>query len=55
LLRATLEGVTVKLAIYSQTFPLEAIRRRLYVSYDLPAPSGPLPVPSPPVHRLRAK
>ncbi|MGW7685609.1 TetR/AcrR family transcriptional regulator [Kribbella sp. NPDC054772] len=55
LLRATLEGVTVKLAIYRETFPLEAIRRRLYAGYDLPAPSVPLPVPSPPVDRLRAK
>ncbi|WP_433165705.1 TetR/AcrR family transcriptional regulator [Kribbella sp. CA-247076] len=55
LLRATLEGVTVKLAIYPQTFPLEAVRRRLYVTYDLPEPAAPLPVPSPPVHRLRAK
>jgi AcrR family transcriptional regulator len=55
LLRATLEGVTVKLAIYAQTFPLEAVRRRLYAGYDLPAPPTPLPVPSPPPHRLRAK
>jgi AcrR family transcriptional regulator len=55
LLRATLEGVTVKLAIYPHTFPLEAVRRRLYVTYSLPAPIAPLPVPSPPVHRLRAK
>ncbi len=55
LLRATLEGVTVKLAIYPQTLPLEAIRRRLYAGYHLPPPATPLPVPSPPVHRLRAK
>ncbi|TDD19654.1 TetR/AcrR family transcriptional regulator [Kribbella turkmenica] len=55
LLRATLEGVTVKLAIYRQTFPLEAVRRRLYVTYDLPQPVAPLPVPSPPVDRLRAR
>jgi AcrR family transcriptional regulator len=55
LLRATLEGVTVKLAIYRETFPLEAIRRRLYAGYDLPAPVAPLPVASPPVDRLRAK
>ena len=55
LLRATLEGVTVKLAIYQETFPLEAIRRRLYATYDLPGPAMPLPVPSPPVDRLRAK
>jgi AcrR family transcriptional regulator len=55
LLRATLEGVTVKLAIYPHTFPLEAVRRRLYDTYNLPAPTAPLPVPSPPVHRLRAK
>jgi len=55
LLRATLEGVTVKLAIYQETFPLEAIRRRIYTSYNLPAPVAPLPVPSPPVDRLRAK
>lgn len=55
LLRATLEGVTVKLAIYRETFPLEAIRRRLYSGYDLPAPTVPLPIPSPAVDRLRAK
>ena len=55
LLRATLEGVTVKLAIYPRTLPLEAIRRRLYTGYNLPPPTAPLPVPSPPPHRLRAK
>ncbi|HEY3557015.1 MAG TPA: helix-turn-helix domain-containing protein [Kribbella sp.] len=55
LLRATLEGVTVKLAIYRETFPLEAIRRRLYAGYDLPAPQAPLPFASPVVDRLRAK
>jgi len=55
LLRATLEGVTVKLAIYRQTFPLEAVRRRLYAGYALSEPAFPLPITSPPVHRLRAK
>ena len=55
LLRATLEGVTVKLAIYPETFPVEDIRRRLYVGYALPTPVAPLPIPSPPVDRLRAK
>ncbi|ADB30110.1 transcriptional regulator, TetR family [Kribbella flavida DSM 17836] len=55
LLRATLEGVTVKLAIYPETFPLEHVRRRLHAGYGLPAPTTPLPVPSPPVNRLRAK
>jgi AcrR family transcriptional regulator len=55
LLRATLEGVTVKLAIYQETFPLEDIRRRLYAGYNLPAPAVPLPIASPPVDRLRAK
>lgn len=55
LLRATLEGVTVKLAIYSHTFPLEDVRRRLYAGYSLPEPAAPLPITSPPVHRLRAK
>jgi AcrR family transcriptional regulator len=55
LLRATLEGVTVKLAIYRETFPLEAVRRRLYAGYDLPAPASPLPFASPAVDRLRAK
>jgi AcrR family transcriptional regulator len=55
LLRAILEGITVKLAIYPQTFPLESVRRRVYTSYNLPAPTTPIPVPSPPVHRLRAK
>jgi AcrR family transcriptional regulator len=55
LLRATLEGVTVKLAIYPETFPLEAVRRRLHASYDLPVPTAPLPIHSPQVNRLRAK
>ncbi|GAA3098107.1 AcrR family transcriptional regulator [Kribbella aluminosa] len=55
LLRATLEGVTVKLAIYRETFPLEAIRHRLYAGYSLPAPATPLPFTSPPADRLRAK
>ncbi|MDX6282389.1 MAG: hypothetical protein QOH03_3460 [Kribbellaceae bacterium] len=55
LLRATLEGVTVKMAIYPETFPLEAVRRRLYTSYGLPAPKSPLPISSPAVDRLRAK
>jgi AcrR family transcriptional regulator len=55
LLRATLEGVTVKLAIYPDTFPVEAVRRRLHASYGLPEPSDPLPIHSPPVDRLRAK
>lgn len=55
LLRATLEGITVKLAIYPETFPIEAIRRRLRTSYGLPIPAAPLPITSPPVDRLRAK
>jgi AcrR family transcriptional regulator len=55
LLRATLEGVTVKLAIYPTTFPVEAVRRRLYATYDLPAPTAALPIESPAVDRLRAK
>ncbi|MEV0798376.1 helix-turn-helix domain-containing protein [Kribbella sp. NPDC050281] len=55
LLRATLEGVTVKLAIYSETFPVEDIRRRLYAGYDLATPTAPLPISSPRVDRLRAK
>jgi AcrR family transcriptional regulator len=55
LLRATLEGVTVKMAIYPSTFPVEAIRRRLHASYGLPEPVAPLPIPSPQVDRLRAK
>ena len=55
LLRATLEGVTVKMAIYQATFPVEAIRLRLYAAYALPEPSTPLPITSPPVNRLRAK
>lgn len=55
LLRATLEGVTVKLAIYRETFPLEDIRRRLYAGYSLPTPAAPLPISSPRVDRLRAK
>lgn len=54
LLRATLEGVTVKLAIYPDTFPVEAVRRRLHASYDLPVPAEDLPIDSPPADRLRA-
>ncbi|QNE23140.1 TetR/AcrR family transcriptional regulator [Kribbella qitaiheensis] len=55
LLRATLEGVTVKMAIYPETFPVESVRRRLYAGYDLPEPLASLPITSPPVTRLRAK
>lgn len=55
LLRATLEGVTVKLAIYPETFPVEAVRRRLHAAYGLPEPGTPLPIDSPKVDRLRAK
>ncbi|GAA1570445.1 TetR/AcrR family transcriptional regulator [Kribbella hippodromi] len=55
LLRATLEGITVKLAIYPETFPLEAIRHRLYAAYALPEPLSPLPIASPVVDRLRAR
>jgi AcrR family transcriptional regulator len=55
LLRSTLKGITVKLAIYPDTFPVEAVRRRLYASYALPPPATPLPVTSPPVSRLRAR
>jgi hypothetical protein len=55
LLRATLEGVTVKLAIYPETFPVEAVRRRLHATYGLPEPTVPLPIQSPKVDRLRAK
>ena len=55
LLRATLEGITVKMAIYPDTFPVEAIRRRLHRTYNLPTPTTPLPVPSPRVDRLRVK
>ncbi|WP_232828517.1 TetR/AcrR family transcriptional regulator [Kribbella monticola] len=55
LLRATLEGITVKMAIYPSTFPLEAIRHRLYAGYALPAPTTPLPIQSPPPDRLRAR
>lgn len=55
LLRATLEGITVKLVIYPETFPVEAARCRLYEGYGLAPPVAPLPVPSPPVTRLRAR
>jgi AcrR family transcriptional regulator len=55
LLRATLEGITVKMAIYPDTFPVEAVRRRLYDGYDLLLPTQPLPVTSPVVTRLRAR
>ena len=55
LLRSTLEGITVKLAIYPSTYPIEAIRRRLHQCYDLPPPADTLPVASPPTTRLRAR
>lgn len=55
LLRATLEGITVKLVIYPETFPVEAARCRLYEGYGLKPPATPLPLTSPPVTRLRAR
>ncbi|MFI5934142.1 TetR/AcrR family transcriptional regulator [Actinoplanes sp. NPDC051494] len=44
LLRSLLEGVMFKLAVYEDTYPLDAIRTRLYDIYRLGTPP-PLPLP----------
>jgi hypothetical protein len=43
------------MAIYPDTFPVEAVRRRLYDGYNLLLPTQPLPVTSPAVTRLRVR
>ncbi|MCP2341767.1 TetR/AcrR family transcriptional regulator [Actinomadura rupiterrae] len=55
LLRSVLEGVVFKLAVYPDTYPLEAVRRRVYAIYDL-SPAGPLlpDEPDRPADRLRS-
>ncbi|MFI2608864.1 TetR/AcrR family transcriptional regulator [Kitasatospora sp. NPDC018619] len=42
MLRSVLEGVTVKLVIYADQYPLEPIRRRIHAMYHLPCPAGAL-------------
>jgi len=54
LLRSVLDGVIVKATAYDG-YPLERMRRRLYLMYDLPAPAHSLiDDDPPPVGRLRA-
>ncbi|MFJ4835391.1 TetR/AcrR family transcriptional regulator [Streptomyces sp. NPDC088747] len=56
LLRSVLEGVIFKNAVYGDQYPAEAIRRRLYALYALPAPEADLPLPADPprTDRMRA-
>ncbi|MFB7947536.1 TetR/AcrR family transcriptional regulator [Kitasatospora phosalacinea] len=42
MLRSLLEGVTVKLVIYADRYPLEAVRRRIHAMYQLPRPQDDL-------------
>ena len=44
LLRSLIEGVLFKLAVYEDSYPLDAVRARIYGVYDLGEP-GPLPLP----------
>jgi AcrR family transcriptional regulator len=55
LLRSALEGVIFKLAVYPETYPLEAVRRRLFEMYGLPVGRPLLDEPAPPVGRLRVR
>ncbi|WP_432826240.1 TetR/AcrR family transcriptional regulator [Dactylosporangium sp. CA-092794] len=48
LLRSVLEGVLFKLIVYPETYPLAAVRARLYQLYGLGEPA-PLDLPGPPV------
>lgn len=53
--RSVLEGVIFKLSVYTDGYPLEQVRARLYEMYDLPAPSAALVQPGArPVGRMRA-
>ncbi|GAB2884526.1 hypothetical protein GCM10022245_20010 [Streptomyces mayteni] len=55
LLRSVLEGVIFKTAVYTDQYPTERIRERLYTLYDLPRPKSPLlHADPPPVGRMRA-
>ncbi|MFE2867173.1 TetR/AcrR family transcriptional regulator [Embleya sp. NPDC059259] len=49
-LRSVLEGVIFKLAVYPETYPLAAVRARLFRMYDLPITD---PTPLRPAERLR--
>ena len=53
-LRSVLEGVIVKLTVYPDTYPLEAVRARLFQMYELPEADRLLDTPSPPPDRLRS-
>jgi AcrR family transcriptional regulator len=48
--RSVLEGVIFKLAVYPQTYPIDAVRHRLHTMYGLPAGEPP----DEPVNPLRA-
>ncbi|WP_243745245.1 TetR/AcrR family transcriptional regulator [Streptomyces hainanensis] len=55
LLRSVLEGVIFKTAVYTDQYPTERIRDRLYTLYDLPRPKSPLlHADPPPIGRMRA-
>ncbi|MEU9336338.1 TetR/AcrR family transcriptional regulator [Streptomyces sp. NPDC048290] len=55
LLRSVLEGVVFKIAVYTDDFPVERVRRRLYAMYTLPEPDRTLlGAEPPPVGRMRA-
>ncbi|MBM9507867.1 TetR/AcrR family transcriptional regulator [Actinacidiphila acididurans] len=48
LLRSVLEGVVFKTAVYTDQYPVERIRRRLYELYSLPEPTADLLAPDAP-------
>jgi AcrR family transcriptional regulator len=55
LLRSALEGVVFKLAVYPETYPLEAVRRRLFEMYELPVERPLLDEPAAATARLRVR
>jgi AcrR family transcriptional regulator len=52
-LRSVLEGVIFKLTVYPETFPLEAVRARIFQMYDLPVKTSLLDAPPLRPGRLR--
>jgi AcrR family transcriptional regulator len=50
-LRSILEGVIVKLTVYPETYPLAAVRARIFQMYGLPVAD---PAPERPADRLRS-
>lgn len=56
LLRSVLEGVVFKVAVYTDQYPVDRVRNRLYAMYGLPSPTAPLlPAGPRPVGRLRTR